>query len=149
MPQRWKDSLPMTDEHAACVDEGDVVFDNGECWFYGTVEGDRLVIHDLIAVDKSMIRGRTGVGRRACEAIRPFFAEIVASGVGEDPEHAGPLPMQPPFLFWRAMLVEGLVDAIIPTFHDRGIDRGNLFDEHVTSLGTFVPADGLEERLTP
>lgn len=145
---RWKTDLPMTDEDDACCDEGDVVFDNGECWFYGTVEDDRLIIHDFTALDKELIRARSGVGRRACEALRPYFSEIVANGVGELPEEGGPFLEQPAFLFWRAMLVEGLVDAIIPTFHDRGIDRHNLREEHRTPLGVFVPADGLlPERL--
>jgi hypothetical protein len=149
MSTSWRENLPMTDEDDACIDEGDVVFDNGECYFYGTVEGDRLVIHDFVATDKNLAGARTGVGRRACESLRPYFGEIVASGVGEDPNSVGPFIGQPPFLFWRAMLVEGLVDSIIPTFHDSSIDRGNLFAEHVTPLGIFVPGEGLDRVPRP
>lgn len=145
----WKRDLPMTEDDDYCCDDGDVVFDNGECWFYGSVEGNRLVIHDFAAVDKKMIRGRSGIGRRACEAVRPYFSEIVASGVGEDPKHVGPYVEQPPFLFWRAMLVEGLIDMIIPTFHDRSIDRGNMDIEHRTPLGTFIPSEGLSLERKP
>jgi hypothetical protein len=133
----------MTDEDDACCDEGDVVFDNGECWFYGSVEGGRLTIHDFTAIDETLVRARSGIGRRACEALRPYFNEIVANGVGEMPADAGPYLEQPAFLFWRAMLVEGLVDSIIPTFHNGSIDRINISEEHRTPFGVFVPADGL------
>lgn len=147
--QDWRDALPMTEDDDACCDEGDVVFDNGECWFYGTVEGERLVIHDFAATDRTLAGGRTGIGRRACEMLRPYFAEIVASGVGDHPQDAGPYLTQRPFLFWRAMLLEGLVDSIIPTFHDRSIDIDNLFEEHHTPLGVFVPGDGIGPERIP
>lgn len=110
----WRGELPMRGSDDG--DENDFEFDDGAVWFFCTVDGNSLVIHDLAAIDPAMRRARSGLGRRTCERLRPYFGEIVAAGVGEPDE---PLEQQKPFLFWKAMLDEGLVDEIRAGFHDR------------------------------
>lgn len=119
----WRTDLPMVVSENG-DDENDFDYDDGEIWFFSTVDGDRLVIHDLIALNPDNRQGRTGLGRRTCETLRPYFGEIVASGVGEPGGEIG-IEQQKPFLFWKAMLDEGLIDAIIPMGGDEVVRRDN------------------------
>jgi hypothetical protein len=107
----WRTDLPMNVSENG-DDENDFDYDDGDIYFFATVDGDRLVIHDLIAKDEANRQGRSGLGRRICETLRPYFGEIVASGVGEYPAEID-IEQQKPFLFWKAMLDEGLIDMII------------------------------------
>lgn len=110
----WQEELPMVVSEDG-DDENDFDYIDDEVRFFGTVNDDRLVIHDLVALDRTKRGARSGIGRRLCERLRPYFSEIVASGVGEPfYESRMPIPEQKPFLFWKSMLDEGLIDEIIP-----------------------------------
>jgi hypothetical protein len=110
----WLTDLPMVTD-PSFDDENDVAFDDGEVYFFATVVRKRLVIHEFVAKEPGLQGARTGLGRKTCETIRPYFREIVASGVGDEIPGA-PLEEQAAYLFWKAMLDEGLVDEVIPTY---------------------------------
>ncbi len=82
-------------------DEDDLFYDDGHVWCLCTVQGDRVVLHDFVT--KAAERGR-GHARRALEAIRLEFDQVVANGVEDD---------SPAEAFWRRMATEGLVDLMI------------------------------------
>jgi hypothetical protein len=112
----WKDHLPM-EVYEDGDDENDFAYDDGVVWFFGTVNDDRLVIHDLTVKDRGLRQARTGLGRLTCQKLRPHFNEIIASGVGEFIPDV-PIEEQKPYLFWKAMLDEELIDGIIPMYGD-------------------------------
>lgn len=112
----WKESLPM-DIAPKGDDENDFVYDDGQVWFFCTAIDGRLVIHDFAARDVGLRGARTGIGRQACARVRPHFSEIVAGGVGEYLDGI-PIEEQKPFLFWKTMLDEGLIDEIVPIYGD-------------------------------
>lgn len=151
--QSWPETLPLrydVDCQYGEEDEDDVLFDNGEVWFHGTIIGNELHIHELVAKDRNKQKARTGVGRRAMEEIRPYFEIIsprqVATDLREQPD-AEILDHQA-FLFWRAMLVDGLVDVISVGYDQHQITRDNLMEQQVGSLGTFIPGEGLSAPAT-
>lgn len=141
--QDWPETLRY-DPDASEDDEGDVLFDNGEVWFHGTVIGSTLHIHDLVAIDKNLQKARSGIGRRAMEQIRPLFDVISPRQVGTDLESkATDLSEHTAFLFWRAMLVEGLVDLISIGYDKDQVTRENLWDEREAWFGRYIPGEGL------
>lgn len=140
----WPEYLPLGYDREQFFDDDDVAYDDGDVWFHGTVTGNMLEIHDLVAVDRCKRRARTGIGRFALQSLRPHFEQIVARQVGDDECH---IASHPAFLFWRQMLVEGLVDGIAVGYSERLVTRDNIHDEIETCYGTMVPSDGLEGRL--
>jgi hypothetical protein len=138
LPMRYAPDLYHEDE--------DVAFDNGEIFFHGSVVGTRLDIHDLHANDRAMRGARSGIGRRAIAQVRPHFETIVARQVGDD---ISPVLEQPAFLFWRSMLVEGLIDGIAVGYSDEIVTRENLHEPIETCYGTFIPSDGLGVSAIP
>jgi hypothetical protein len=139
---RWPESLPLRYAPEQFCDDDDVAYDDGNVWFHGTVTEGMLEIHDLVATDKSKQRARTGIGRAALQSLRPHFEEIVARQVGDDECH---IARHPAFLFWRKMLVEGLIDGIAVGYAEDLITRENIHDEIATCYGTLVPSDGLDD----
>jgi hypothetical protein len=135
LPMDWE----IGDEHFR--------FDNGELWAVITVLDGAATIHEFYAHDEAMAGGRSGIGRRALELLRPHFAHVMAGGVGEpdtvDPETGRrSYAVQPSFLFWRGMLREGLVDEIDLMICGTRITRDMLAEEIVTLGGvTIDPAD--------
>ncbi|NTF17659.1 hypothetical protein G6L37_04550 [Agrobacterium rubi] len=135
--------LPMRYAPDLFTEEEDVAFDDGHVYFHGSVYDQRLEIHDLLTHDRDLRGARTGLGRKAMDAIRPHFQTIVACQVGED---TAPVPEQPAFLFWRRMLVDGLIDAISIGYGDCVITRDNVGEEIRSCYGTFNPSDGLIDK---
>lgn len=135
------DSIPMRYAPDMFCDDEDVAYDDGNVFFHGSVFDDKLEIHDLIATTRALRGARSGIGRKAMETVRPHFDTIVACQVGDD---ESPIPEQPAFLFWRGMLVDGLVDAISVGYGDAVITRENIHDEIRTCYGSFVPSVGME-----
>lgn len=142
----WPESLPLRYDPEQFCEDDDVAYDDGDVWFHGTVTDNMLEIHDLVALDRSKQRARTGIGRAALQLLRPHFEQIVARQVGDDECH---IASHPAFLFWRQMLVEGLVDGIAVGYSECLVTRANIHDEIETCYGTMVPSDGLEGGRAP
>lgn len=144
--RRLPASLPMRYAPDLFDDDEDVAYDDGRVFFHGSVYGQHLEIHDLIATDKALRGGRSGIGRLAMKAVRPHFDRITACQVGDD---TAPIIDQAAFLFWRRMLVDGLVDGISIGYGGSVITRDNMHEEIATCYGTFVPTDGMVELAIP
>lgn len=144
----WPENLPLRYDIEGTYgsDEEDVVFDNGEVFFFGSVYKGELHIHEFFALDKALQKARTGAGRRALEEVRPYFLSISPRQVATDlRENPGMTVLEhPAFLFWRAMLGEGLVDRISLGYDEHQVTRENISDRISGTLGDFVPGERFE-----
>jgi hypothetical protein len=127
-PTHFSQHLPVTpNEQNEDACDNDWVYQDSDVYFEFTARVDgQATIHDIVTLNPEKRGARSGIGRATLQTLKAHFPLIVASGVGEDPDD--PLMEFKPFLFWRAMLEEELVDGIVLTYDPVMITRDNLHE---------------------
>lgn len=130
---------PSEENEDAC--DNDWVYNDGEVYIEFTARVDgQATIHDITTLNATKRGARTGVGRATLQTLKSHFPLIIASGVGEDPNEN--LLEFKPFLFWKSMLEEKLVDGIVLIYDSVMITRDNLQEKLVeieAEHGPVVP----------
>src|SRR5690606_10030543 len=127
-PDNFSQHLPVTpSENNAEACDNDWKFQDREVYIEFTARADgQATIHDIVTLNPQKRGARTGIGRSTLQTLKAHFPLIIASGVGEDADE--PLMEFKPFLFWRAMLEEKLVDGIVLTYDPVMLTRENLHE---------------------
>lgn len=127
-PNNFSQHLPVTpSENNAEACDNDWKFQDCEVYIEFTARADgQVTIHDIVTLNPQKRGARTGIGRSTLQTLKAHFPLIIASGVGEDADES--LMEFKPFLFWRAMLEEKLVDGIVLTYDPVMITRENLHE---------------------